>query len=125
MMIFPMYVIRNRATQSNEARARRDRYEPLVWHDDSQNLIQQDSSLAGQQSLLGVQGNETVQMPCWNEGGANVQAAVAVAAAVTVRQCAQMLRAGRKRAVPARQWQDLVLAVDDVAPRRACFGGHL
>jgi hypothetical protein len=96
VMVLAVYVIGQRATQSDEARARRHSEKPPLRNDDLQNFGQSNSRFCAQQPVDRIESNETVEASREQGIAPVVERHVTVGSAIAVGQQGPINRDGQR-----------------------------
>src|SRR5581483_4755890 len=86
MMVFAVDIVSNRAPHGDELGARSHRQKPASRNHDVENLGQGNAGLATEQACLFIERNKAVEMADIERHAVLVEAAIAVAASIGVRQ---------------------------------------
>src|SRR6267154_2392669 len=124
VMVLPVHIIGNRAADRYETGPRCNGDEPAGRHGNLQDVGKQHPRFAGQHASLTVEPDETVEPARVHEPGAYIQAAIAIASPVAVRQDRVDSIDSRKGIAPAVQTDGRMFSADDVTPGTHGFTQH-
>ena len=98
LMVLAVHVVRDRAAERDELRARHDRREPAVRHGHAQQPVERQPGLGAQHAALAVERQDAVEQVGDDQPPALVQADIAVGAAHPETQERPALGRGAARA---------------------------